>query len=188
MELVVTIAVAGIVISTGIPQLNELFRNNRMVSNTNELVTGLHLARSEAVRRNRSVVICKSDDVSVAEPICSSTTTGGWEKGWFVFEDINGDHQYQPATEGDVLRVNIGALGKAVTINTSSASSGASIDDYVAYTVRGVPQNGQSGVFKICDDRGFKNTAGNVIARGIVVPPSGRVRATREADEIGACP
>ncbi len=47
-ELIVTIAVAAIIVSVGIPGFTSFVQNNRAVTHTNDLVTALNLARSEA--------------------------------------------------------------------------------------------------------------------------------------------
>jgi len=46
----------------------------------------------------------------------------------------------------------------------------------------------QSGLFRVCDDRGLTNAAGGVVARGVVLSASGRVRLSKDAGVIGACP
>ena len=92
------------------------------------------------------------------------------------------------AADGDVLRVNTGAEGAKVTITAGDAG----VDKYVSFTSRGAPKlrNGssQSGVYRVCDDRGLKNAAGGVVARGVLLNASGRVRVTKDATRIGACP
>jgi type IV fimbrial biogenesis protein FimT len=86
MELLFTIAVAAIILSVGVPGFMSFIDNNRAVTHTNDLVTALNLARSEATRRGSTVLVCSSSD-GVA---CS----GGWSDGWVV----------QLAASGEVLR------------------------------------------------------------------------------------
>jgi len=190
IELMVALAVVSILIAVGLPKLSIFFKGNRMVTNANGLLAGLHIARSEAIKRNGRVTICKSTNAGDVAPTCA-TGTEGWHEGWFVFvegrDSGNAIGQYT-ATDGAVLRVNTGAEGSGVTITASDAG----IDKYVTFTSRGVPKlsngSGQSGVFRVCDDRGLTNAAGGVVARGVVLNASGRVRNTKDATKIGVCP
>ncbi|MCK5002395.1 MAG: GspH/FimT family protein, partial [Gammaproteobacteria bacterium] len=166
------------------------FKGNRMVANANELLAGLHLARSEAIKRNTRVSICKSTNADDASPTCA-TGAEGWDEGWFVFvegQDAGNATGEYTSSDGAVLKINTGAEGDEVTITTSVAG----IDLYVSFTSRGAPKlsggSSQSGVFRVCDDRGLTNAAGSVVARGVALNASGRVRVTKDATKIGACP
>ena len=83
IELVITLVVAAILLTVGIPSFEDFIKTNNIRANANTFLTDLHLARSEAVKRNGPVRICKSADSF------SCTTNGGWEQGWIVFSDIN---------------------------------------------------------------------------------------------------
>ena len=190
IELMVALAVAGIIITVGLPSMSVFFKGNRMVVNANDLLAGLHLARSEAIKRNARVSICKSTNADASPPKCAAGAES-WDEGWFVFvegRDVGNIFGEYTAADGDVLRVNTGAEGAKVTITAGDAG----VDKYVSFTSRGAPKlrNGssQSGVYRVCDDRGLKNAAGGVVARGVLLNASGRVRVTKDATRIGACP
>lgn len=85
IELIVTIVVAGIILAIAIPGFQPLIRSNLASTQAGDFMTFLSLARSEAVVRNQSVTICRSAD-GVA---CSNS--GGWDQGWIVFVDPDGD-------------------------------------------------------------------------------------------------
>lgn len=70
IELIVTLAVAAIIIGLMIPSFQSVIRNNEMTTETNSLLSALQLARSEAVKR--------SDSVSV------SAKGAGFGAGWCV--------------------------------------------------------------------------------------------------------
>jgi type IV fimbrial biogenesis protein FimT len=76
MELLFTIAVAAIILSVGVPGFQSYIDNNRAVTHTNDLVTALNVARSEATRRGLPITVCSSSD-GVA---CG----GAWSDGWVV--------------------------------------------------------------------------------------------------------
>lgn len=183
------IAILGIVLTVGLPKMSIFFKGNRMVTNTNDLLAGLNIARSEAIKVGGRVTICKSSNAGSASPACV-TGAGGWENGWFVFVDSDATKgSYSSSSDGPVLRINAGASGSQVTITVPVSDN---IGNFVSFTSRGTPKASsgasQSGVFIICDDRGLKNASGNVVARGIVLGASGRVRTTRDETQIGACP
>ena len=183
IELMIALAVLSIIISVGLPRMSVFFKGNRMVVNANDLIAGLNIARSEAIKRNGRVSICKSANAGDASPSC--TTAGGWDQGWFVFvegKEVGNIFGTYTPSDGAILRINTGAEGANVTINADSSG----IANYVTFTSRGVPRlnNGasQSGVLRVCDERGLSN------ARGVILNASGRVRTTKVAAKIGACP
>ena len=74
LELMVTVAVVAILATVGVPGFQGLVQNNRVTTQTNELVTALNFARTEAVKRGRSVQVA----VAQADPGWTATvaTTG----------------------------------------------------------------------------------------------------------------
>jgi type IV fimbrial biogenesis protein FimT len=77
-ELMVTLAVAAIILSFGVPGFMSFIDNNRATTDANDLITALNLARSEATRRGAPVTVCRSTDGA----ICSAGTD--WSVGWIV--------------------------------------------------------------------------------------------------------
>jgi len=131
IELMVTIAILAIVLTVAVPGFQDFIARNRLAAATNELVSALALARSEAVKRATRVTVASAD----------------WAAGWQVFVDtgVAGD-----ATDADdiVLRVY-----------QSNANSGATItahenfSTYISYLPSGVSEGsvgGGSGDFEIC--------------------------------------
>ena len=185
IELMVALAVVAVIIAVGLPQASVFFKGNRMVVNANDLLAGLHIARSEAIKRNSRVSICKSTNAGDAAPTCA-TGAEGWDEGWFVFvegTDAGNIIGTYSVNDGAILRVNTGAEGGAVTITAEDSD----IDKYVSFTSRGIPKlsngSGQSGLFQVCDNRGEAS------ARGVLLNDSGRVRVVRVPHpKIGVCP
>ena len=77
IELMVTLAVAIILLAVGLPFFGGIVANNRAVVQANGLLTSFKLARSEAVKRSSFVAVAPTS-VSV-----------GWEAGWQVFQESN---------------------------------------------------------------------------------------------------
>lgn len=70
IEMMVTIAVLGILASLALPAYQGFVVSSRMTGQANEFLTSLSLARSEAIKRNATITM--------------SAKTGGWAKGWAI--------------------------------------------------------------------------------------------------------
>lgn len=84
VELMITIAVLAIVMAIALPSFNDMTLGSKLRSQSNDLVAGAMLARSEAIKRNSAVRMCVSADGA-------SCIAGGWEQGWVVFHDADDD-------------------------------------------------------------------------------------------------
>ena len=122
IEAVVTIAILAILTAIAVPSMTALISGNRLSSSANETLSAMMLARSEALRSSRRVVVCKRSDSSS----CSAGAT--WADGWIVFvdEDSSGSRN---GTE-TVLRA--GAAAKGVSV-----SGEAGLENAVIFTPRG---------------------------------------------------
>jgi type IV fimbrial biogenesis protein FimT len=82
LELLTAVAVLGILLGIGVPAFRETMASNRLTSMTNELVTALSVARSEARKRGIPVTVCAATaDLDECED------TPEWNAGWIVFTD-----------------------------------------------------------------------------------------------------
>lgn len=81
VELAVALAIAAILAAVATPSLREFVQSNRIAAANNGLITALHQARAEALRRGRKVAVCASAN----QRACSGS--GDWSTGWVVFED-----------------------------------------------------------------------------------------------------
>lgn len=99
IELMITLALAAIILTLGVPSFRDIILNNRAATQSNELVTAMNVARSEAVRRGARVSVCPSND--------QATCTGGtdWAIGWIVFLDGAANDLAAPVVVGQPIRV-----------------------------------------------------------------------------------
>ncbi len=112
IELLVTIAVASILLTIAVPSFRSTVQNNRVTGQTNEFLTSLILARSEAVKRSRNAYVCISSD--------GATCTGSdWAKGWLIWVDNNSDGKL---SAGETLRIHE-ALPSGSTLTEANALS-----------------------------------------------------------------
>ena len=62
LELLVTVAVAAVVVGVAVPQFSRFVAESRVSAATTELRMALHFARSAAVTGRLPVTLCKSAD------------------------------------------------------------------------------------------------------------------------------
>ncbi len=161
IELLVTLAIAGIMMTVAIPSFRDFLMNSRLATQANELVLALTLAKSEAVKRGITVTVCSTSD---AESCASSKT---WETGWLVFVDNDGDGVLDTIDGDEILQV-YSALSGGNTLRSSNL-------ERVRFQNTGFI-TGASGTLMLCDARGA------VEARGVTVSFQGRVRRTTDGN------
>jgi type IV fimbrial biogenesis protein FimT len=83
IELIITLSIALILISLGIPSFRMLTVKNLQVSELNNMVHHFHLARSLSISKQAYHILCPSNDGER----CSDTID--WSRGYILFEDAN---------------------------------------------------------------------------------------------------
>ncbi|MBG21978.1 MAG: hypothetical protein CMF22_08780 [Idiomarinaceae bacterium] len=79
VELMVGVVVLGIVLSVAVPNFTQFIQTNNLIAEANSTLSGLNLARSEAIKQNTSTIFCHSSDGET----CNSAPAAGWE-GYIV--------------------------------------------------------------------------------------------------------
>ncbi len=162
VELLITIAIASMVATIGMPSFTQTIRNSRLTTNANELVTSLSFARSEAVKRNQTITIRRAGTE--------------WESGWTVFVDLDGDGNGIP--EGDttdtVLRVYAG-LPDNYTLRSTGINR-------VTFQASGISGNGS---FVLCENSDGNNIPEANTSKVVIINSVGRVRMGIDADDDG---
>ena len=82
VELMVTLAVVGLLLAVGVPAVRDLIATSRMSTAVNDLVSSLHLARSEALKTSDRVSVCASTNWDSLAPGCDGLDLAD---GWIVF-------------------------------------------------------------------------------------------------------
>ena len=78
VEMLIVVTIVGILSGVAFPYLGTVADSIRMRWIANELLSSMHVARSEAIKRNSRVALCKSSDGNA----CANA--GDWEQGWIV--------------------------------------------------------------------------------------------------------
>jgi len=179
IELMVTLALAAILVAVSVPALSNLIDNSRMNSAVNDLVSTVHFARTEAVKRRRNVVICPSSNWDTDNPSCDDT---GFEQGWIVFNDEDGD---QEAGAGEVLKTHAPLPDKIADNYSTDLVS----PQRISFSELGVPSTGADPEvpvnFVLCDHRGDQDLGGDIAAgRVIQLSLTGRPRIYSRTDQV----
>jgi len=151
LELMIGLALLALLLTLATPPLRELIAVNRAAAHAQAVMTALFLARTEAVKRNQRVTLCKSTDGE------SCVVTGDWSQGWLVFVDESTFGTRDPAEE--VVRVQQ-RLGDDFTLRNANAA------DWYGYRPDGsaVSSGGLvTGTFRICPGDGDARFAYRVI-------------------------
>lgn len=127
VELIITLAIAAILLSLAVPSFRAISQNNKAVAQGNQFVTAFSYARSEAVKRHLRVSVCASN---VDQTACSGSNT--WAaNGWIVFTDNVGTVGTIDAGD-EILKVWVKLEGQSTvttvptdTANISYLQSGA---------------------------------------------------------------
>ena len=150
VELMVTIAVAAILLSIAAPAMQTLLQDDRQSTQANTLWMSLNLARSEARKQDVSVSVCPSND-----GLTCSGSAGSWAQGWIVLSTAAGTTA--PATTVPAI-----ATGSTLTEATPLAT--------VTFFSNGMVS--APAAFTLCDSRGAAK------ARSVEVTFAGRVTAS----------
>jgi type IV fimbrial biogenesis protein FimT len=126
IEIMVVVAIVAILAAIAAPSFKSQIQSSNMTSAVNNFLADMRFARSEAIRRGGSVVMCRSDAPEAAQPTCGSGSTLGWESGWIIFHDLNSNSQ-RTSTE-PLLR----AQAAITAINTISESGAATKFEFTA--------------------------------------------------------
>ena len=141
LELMITMAIAGIILGIAVPSFQAFMQNGRMTSSFNELQKTIKIARDEAVARNTKVTLCATADGTT----CSNSNT--WETGYLVavsspFTLIS---THQGLADDQTLRAP-GSTASLTFIENGTLRTNSS--------------------FLLCDERGTEHSRGLILSMG----------------------
>ncbi len=79
VEMLMTMAIAIILLTIGIPSFRYVTNSNRIAGELNGLLGDLQFARAEAIKEGSNVTVCVSSNGTS----CANSTA--WQSGWIVF-------------------------------------------------------------------------------------------------------
>ena len=155
-ELLMTMALAALVLTLGIPSFGSIVANHRLKVEVNALFHAVHLARKGSIARRRAITICPSYDGLVCEP------NFDWSMGWMMF--VNTDRDYPVTRDDDEAILSHHAVDQDARIMSNRKT----------FTLRAIELRATNGTLVFCDRRG------RATARALVISYTGRPRVARE--------
>jgi len=159
VELLCSLTIIAIISAIAAPSLGQMLEQNQQTQSTNQFLSAIHFARSNAVYAQSLTTICSG------QAKCSSSTQ--WAGSLMVFSDSNGNGQLD--TDEHILRLETLADTHSWRWNRRNS--------YLQFEPDGTTR-AQNGTFTLCKD-------GKPL-RQVVVSLSGRVR-TQEPAKQAAC-
>jgi len=128
IEMLTVVTISAILVAMAMPSFAWINARTNAANTGNSLLASFELARSEAIRRNVRVSVCRAEDPTLAQPVCSSAAFNGvagddWGTGWVVFVKTGGVDPAIFEPNDTVLRVEQFVLSTQVrNIVQSSAT------------------------------------------------------------------
>jgi type IV fimbrial biogenesis protein FimT len=194
-ELLVTLLVAGVVFGIGVPNVMEFQRNAGMTAASNDLVTAILTARTEAVKRQAPATWCLSDDPLAPTPTCApGVIMNSATRGFIVWVDendnldpVNGTRILTDATDGnaavdpgELILTRVAPPGGTIRVSTNCGSVVFLPTGFPR--TAGVPCSPAERAVLFCDDRGRRVAAGGLSsARIVLINRLGRAQVLSES-------
>ena len=178
VELMVTIAIIGILAAIAMPNFQSLIQNNRIQAASSEFQAGMAMARAEAIKRG--------GDARVA--IVPNTVAGTkvWSNGFTVFYDQAGNANADVAPTVDSAtagaRITILMVTSALNTNITATPNDTTPPAHIIFNGLGRPITTAGGSLPI--SFAFKpTTAGSSgTVRCLVTNPTGRSRSAKYSE------
>ncbi|WP_395825739.1 GspH/FimT family pseudopilin [Collimonas sp.] len=153
VEAVVVVAIMGILLSVALPAMREFVIRNSLSAATNQFISAASLARSEAIKSGRPVVICRSINADADMAQCSGAATvkrdaRDWASGWLV-----------KVRDGDQVIWRQGRLDDSINVTGPNHSITYTASGYANFTFTKLVFN-----------------SGNDHARTVCISGSGRIK------------
>lgn len=151
LELMTYLGILSLLISIGIPELNNMIYEQKLRKATQDLFLSAAIARSEAVKRNLPVLVMTNAD--------------SWSNGWKVFVDHNNDgtrNQNEPV------------IAITEKLDEILARGNTPVTSYIRFTPSGRPKliggGFQAGTITLC------TASSKAVTRRLIMNASGRIR------------
>ncbi|MDN2662754.1 GspH/FimT family pseudopilin [Psychromonas sp. 14N.309.X.WAT.B.A12] len=106
IEMLITIAVAAILLSIVVPSFNSIIESSKERTTRDSLVSAIYSAKQQAQSERVNVYLCSSNDGES----CADTTD--WGSDWLIYQD---DDSSGDLDEDDTIIANISSKTDAIT-------------------------------------------------------------------------
>ena len=115
VELMVTVAVASLLIALGVPSFLRALGRHAIMAQAEELQDAARIGRNEAMKRSGPVVLCRTEATS---PGHCAGTPGSWQT-WLLFADVGRGGAF--AAGDPILRQHVDVSGRMTVSSEASA-------------------------------------------------------------------
>ncbi len=164
LEALVVVGIVAVLASVVAPFAGAVGTSMKLSAFANGYLSHLYLARSEAIKRRTPVVMCKTADGAT----CSGG--GGWEQGWIVFPDRNGNGARDP---GEPMLERLEPLPPGFRLRGN-----LNVARYVSFMPSGATRT-TSGAFQAGTVTVCRASTSAAEARQIIINAVGRPRVQR---------
>lgn len=172
VELMVVVAIIGILAAIATPSFREIQRSSELTSAANNLIAAINAARTEAMKTGRNAVI-------------APTTGTDWGTGITIFVDKNFNNTYDEAS--DILIKKTDILSSYFALTQINASG----DDFVLFNSSGYARTLAGKSYNATFEIARNDLSGDALlsqTRRIKVSVTGRVRSCKpESDTDTKC-
>lgn len=168
IELMVTMALAAVLMAIAAPSFVQYQRNSELTSLTNSLLAAINAAKGEAMKTGRNAFII---------PLGT-----GWNSGWVVYVDTNRDNSFTEGTDITVQKQD--AVKSYFSITGNNIAAGSS--PYIKFDSTGYSTDNSAGsvALTLSIARNDTDTASAAEeSRRIVVARTGRVRTCKPSTD-----
>lgn len=154
LELLIAIGILGVITAIAVPSFQSISINSSLSTETNDLVSSMRHARSEAAKQGQNVTVCSANSDYTA---CSGAAD--WSTGWLIVDNA-----------ANVIRVR-----EALDTDTATEMAVVGGTGLIVFNRNGFTSNART--IKLCgrDDAAER-------ARGVIISVDGRVRLATDSD------
>lgn len=147
LELMVVIAIVGIIAAFAVPSFGSLIANQKLSTMRDGLVSAVQMARGESFSRNKPVAVCPSSNGT------SCLSSNNWKDGFLVFQD--------DSTAGWDGTETVLRYWEAAARVGSKATATAT---FIRFRPQGVASHGSDQTITFCDPKSTVQSKTLVIA------------------------
>lgn len=161
IEMMVVLAVVGLLLLVGVPNLREMMLRHQLRVTANAMFAAINLTRAQAVARGQRVMMTPADPLRA-----------DWASGWLVFVDRNASLGFDA---GDELIYQRGPLERGMRVRSTFASPLAPF--YIAYNsagrscAAGNSMAARPGGVSLALGRGARHIKINMLGRARICDP-----------------